>query len=85
MLVIRKELLEILVCPENHTRLTEAPAELVQRLNAEIAAGTLRNRGGQVVEDKLDGGLVREDGTLLYPIQDGIPVMLVDEAIPLGN
>lgn len=81
--MVRKELLDILVCPENHTRLSEAPTDLVQKLNEEIAAGRLRNRGGQIVEDKLDGGLIREDGTLLYPVQDNIPVMLLDEAIPL--
>jgi uncharacterized protein YbaR (Trm112 family) len=27
--------------------------------------------------------LVREDGTLLYPIVDDIPVLLTEEAIPL--
>jgi uncharacterized protein YbaR (Trm112 family) len=35
------------------------------------------------VEKQLDGGLVREDGAYLYPIEDDIPIMLIDEAIPL--
>ena len=31
----------------------------------------------------LSEGLVREDGKILYPVDDGIPVMLIDEAIAL--
>jgi uncharacterized protein YbaR (Trm112 family) len=41
------------------------------------------NRGGKKVENKIQGGLVRQDGTYLYRIEDDIPIMLIDEAIPL--
>jgi uncharacterized protein YbaR (Trm112 family) len=81
--MIDKELLDILVCPENRTRLELADAKLVEKLNQAIAAGELNNRAGEPVTEPIDGGLVREDGTLLYPIRDDIPVMLTDEAIPL--
>jgi uncharacterized protein YbaR (Trm112 family) len=52
-------------------------------LNERIQGGQLRNRAGQPVKEKIDGGLVRRDGTFLYPIRQNIPVMLIDEAIPL--
>jgi uncharacterized protein YbaR (Trm112 family) len=83
--MISKELLELLVCPENRTPLVEADAALVKRLNEAIGAGTLKNRGGQRVEQPCDAALVRADRTLAYLVLDGIPVMLVDEAVPLAQ
>jgi uncharacterized protein YbaR (Trm112 family) len=77
------ELLKILCCPETHQGLRMAEAELVDKLNRQAASGALKNRTGQPVKEKLDGGLVRADGKCLYPIRHNIPVMLVDEAIPL--
>ena len=81
--MIDKDLLKILVCPENHTPLRLADQSLVDRLNRAVAAGSLKNRVGQAVQSPLQGGLVREDGALFYPIVDGIPVLLIDEASPL--
>lgn len=78
-------LLATLVCPETRTRLHLADEALVARLNRERAAGSLKNRAGRVVEEPLGGGLIREDGKFLYPIIDGIPVMLIDESIPLES
>ena len=77
------ELLKILCCPENHEPLTVADASLIERLNQQIAAGQLRNRAGQPVTEKLDGGLIRADRRFLYPIRQDIPVLLIDEAIPI--
>lgn len=79
--MIDKDLLQILACPETHQSLAEAPAELLERVNARIAAGGVKNVGGAAVDKKLAGGLVRDDGKILYPIRDGIPVLLIDEGI----
>ncbi|MFZ5831253.1 MAG: Trm112 family protein [Planctomycetota bacterium] len=83
--MIDKHLLSLLVCPENHTPLVEADAQLIEKLNRGVMERRLKNRAGKVVEKPLDGGLVREDRALLYPVVDGIPVMLIDEAIPLAE
>jgi len=81
--MIDNDLLAILACPENKTPVHLAEQDLIDQLNSRIESGDLSNRGGKKVEKPLDGGLVREDGAYLYPIDDDIPIMLIDEAIAL--
>ena len=81
--MVDAELLKILVCPEDKSMLRELEAPEVERINAAIAAGTVRNRGGHAVSEPIDAGLLREDGRWCYPVRDEIPVMLVEEAIGL--
>jgi uncharacterized protein YbaR (Trm112 family) len=83
--MVDPELLKILVCPENKTPVTLADEALVAKVNAAIAAGTLKNRAGDVIKERIDGGLVREDGAYVYAIRDDIPIMLIDEAIALSQ
>ncbi len=80
---VSEELLEILVCPETKQPVRPASAEQLAELNAKIEAGSLRNRGGESVTRPLEEALVREDGRVLYPVDDGIPVMLIEESIEL--
>jgi uncharacterized protein YbaR (Trm112 family) len=35
------------------------------------------------VSEKLDGGLLRADRKILYPVREDIPVMLIEEGIPV--
>ena len=83
--MVDQELLDILVCPESKQPLRLADAELLGRLNAAVASGAIANRGGAPVTEPVTEGLVREDGVWLYPVRDEIPIMLIDEAIPLGG
>ena len=83
--MIDAELLKLLCCPETHQEVRPADAATIAKLNQQIQSGTLKNRAGQPVKEKIDGGFVRADGRFLYPIRQDIPVMLVDEALPLGN
>lgn len=79
--MVSPQLLEILVCPETRQPVRAADASVVASLNAAIEAGTVVNRGGQEVRDPVDAALVREDGKVLYPVREDIPIMLIDEAI----
>ena len=80
---VNTELLEILVCPETRQPVALADAAVLARLNAEIDAGRLRNRGGDKVSKRIDEGLLRQDGKVLYVVDDDIPVMLIEESIEL--
>lgn len=81
--MLHRELLNDLCCPETKQRVKLAEAGLITSLNDKIAAGQTRNRAGQPITEKIDAGLLREDGKFLYPIRRDIPIMLIDEAIPL--
>ena len=81
---IPDSLIKILRCPENHQSLSMAEPDTLLELNQRIAANQLKNHGGTLVEAVIEAGLVREDRKRLYPVIDGFPVMLVDEAIDMA-
>ena len=81
--MITPSTLQILCCPETHQPLSFAPPPLIEEVNGKIAAGTLKNRAGKVLGARLDAGLLRADGKILYPVRNSIPVLIIDEAIPL--
>ena len=78
-----KELLAILCCPETKQDVALASDDLIARLNARIEKRELKNKAGQPVSEKLDGGLLRADRKILYPVREDIPVMLIEEGIPV--
>ncbi len=80
---VSSELLEILVCPETKQPVAPAPDGVLANLNEEISAERLKNRGGERVTSQITEGLIREDGKILYIVDDSIPVMLIEESIEL--
>lgn len=81
--MVDTELLKMLVCPETHQPLREADPALLAKLNEAIRAGQLKNRSGAPVTETLTEALLREDGQVLYPVREEIPILLVDEGISL--
>jgi uncharacterized protein YbaR (Trm112 family) len=78
-----QELLDTICCPETHQPFQMADANLISELNNKIKAGQINTRGGKPVSDPIDAGFVREDRKFLYPVRNNIPVLLIDESIPL--
>ncbi len=83
--MLSADLLKVLVCPESHLELTLADGELLNRLNQAIAAGRLTNKVGAPIKQQLGAALLRSDGAVAYGVVDDIPMMLVDEGIPLDQ
>ena len=61
--------------------MTDAPAPLDPKL-LEILVCPLTK--GPLTYDRAAGELVSVSAGLAYPVRDGIPIMLPDEARPLG-
>ncbi|MDG2375399.1 MAG: Trm112 family protein [Woeseiaceae bacterium] len=80
-----KKLLAILCCPVTHKGLALARGDIMKSVNGAIADGKLKNRDGTVLENALDEALVTDDGKLLYPVNDGIPVLLESESVALDE
>jgi len=79
--IMDERLLEIICCPETHQPLQLVHTDLVAELNQRIESGFLVNRGGMKLEEKIDEGLIREDGKILYPVRQSIPTLLIEQGI----
>jgi len=78
-----KRLLSILHCPVTHKGLAPAKPATLKSVNAAIVAGELSNSDGNTLSEPLDEALVTDDGKVLYPLANGIPVLLAGESINL--
>ena len=67
--ILSAELLAILRCPATGQPLTIAPQELIARI---------------APDNKIKAGLLREDGKVLYPILNGIPMLLIEDGIAIS-
>lgn len=77
------ETLKLLRCVSTHQPLTELDDASVEQLNTAIAAGKVVNRAGETLKQPLSGALINADRSLCYPVLDGIPVLIGDEAVEL--
>ena len=78
-----EKLLEIICCLETYQPLKLADTKLVTELNQRVQKGVLLSRSGEGVKEKMDKGLVREDGKILYPVRQNIPTLLIEQGIQL--
>ncbi len=83
--MLQPEVLAILCCPDDGSALAPANDALVAEINNVIRRCQLHNRAGRLVKQMLDAGLTNSAGDLVYPIMDGIPILVREEAIPLDQ
>jgi uncharacterized protein YbaR (Trm112 family) len=76
-----KRLLAILRCPVTHKELSLAKSATLGVVNAAINTGKLTNREGRLLDEPLAAALITDDGKVLYPVANGIPVLLEGESI----
>lgn len=78
---VNGKLLEILCCPVSKTPLRVLGQQKLVQLNEAIKSGDALYVDGEKVTDPLQEGLITEDGKVIYPVQDDIPILLEEKGI----
>lgn len=76
-----KKLLDILCCPSSKQSIGLLNRADLAQLNEQIAAGCISQLDGQKLNQPLREALITQDRKLIYRVDDGIPVLLSEEAI----
>ncbi|MCB1560715.1 MAG: hypothetical protein KDI75_06435 [Xanthomonadales bacterium] len=80
-MALDKRLLDILCCPSSKQPLLPLTSAQRARLNAALEGEGLPNGTGDITRTPIADGLITRDGKTVYRIDDGIPVLLIDEGI----
>ena len=76
-----KRLLDIICCPTTKLPLELLATDRLANLNAAIRAGDTSNQAEVALTDELSEALITRDGRRVYPVRDGIPILLEEECI----
>ena len=78
---VDRKLLEILCCPATRVPVERLPSAKLQAVNDAIRAGSVKFADGSPVEAELAEALITANGTTLYAVEDGVPIMLEERSI----
>lgn len=76
-----RKLLDLLVCPATRQPLALLDRPGLDALNAAIAAGGVKRADDAPQTESLREALITRDRRTVYRVDDGIPVLLVEEGI----
>ncbi len=80
-----RKLLDLLVCPASRQPLALLEAAGLEQLNRAIAAGQVKRNDDSPQSEPLREALVTRDRRTVYRVDDGIPVLLVEEGIAFAQ
>ena len=80
-MAVDAKLLEILCCPVSKVPLIRLERARLEKLNQAISAGTVLTVRGLAVDQPLKEALITQDGRVIYPVLDDIPILLEDRGI----
>lgn len=76
-----QELINILCCPQSKVPVELLSADDLAKLNRAIAAGKIKQVDGAAVKKPLSEALITRDRKTIYRVDEGIPVMLIEQGI----
>ena len=76
-----RKLLDILCCPSTRQSLAMLDSQGLDALNRAIAAGGITRADESLQADAVREALLTRDRKTIYRVDDGIPVLLAEEAI----
>ena len=83
--MLSKKLLDILVCPISHNPLKVATEEIIAFVNLLISKKKCYTISSQNVKITIEEALYDPKTLHLYKVENGIPVLLTNEAINLKD
>jgi uncharacterized protein YbaR (Trm112 family) len=79
-----RKLLDLLVCPATRQPLALLDKPGLEALNRAIAAGSVVRVDGTPQTEAIREALIARDRKTLYRVDDGIPVLLIEEGIAVS-
>ena len=79
-----RKLLDLLVCPATRQPLALLDKPGLEALNRAIAAGSVKRVDDAPQTETIREALITRDRKTFYRIDDGIPVLLIEEGIPVA-
>lgn len=80
-----RKLLDLLVCPTTRQPLSLLDGRSLEAVNAAISRDSVLRADGGTQAEPLREALITRDRRTIYRVDDGIPVLLAEEAIATGQ